>query len=85
MPKIVFRGKTYYSVYEMPPNIRRAYEKEREKTGIDRTKENTESPNHLFSSPVEPETRAGMRGLFWGILVALVFAGIAYLLSQFIP
>ena len=27
MPKITFRGKTYYSEFEMPPNIRRAYQK----------------------------------------------------------
>ncbi len=33
MPKITFRGKTYYSEFEMPPNIRRAYQKEQiEKT-----------------------------------------------------
>jgi hypothetical protein len=85
MPKIVFRGKTYYSVYEMPPSIRRAYEKEREKAGVDKTKEISESPNDLPSPTVEPDARVGMRGLLWGILVALVFAGLAYLLSQFIP
>jgi hypothetical protein len=28
MPKITFRGKIYYSEFEMPPNVRRAYEKE---------------------------------------------------------
>src|SRR5512139_3070716 len=28
MPKITFRGKTYYSEFEMPTNIRRAYQKE---------------------------------------------------------
>ena len=28
MPKITFRGKTYYSEFEMPPNIRQAYQKE---------------------------------------------------------
>ena len=85
MPKIVFRGKTYYSVYEMPPNIRRVYEKELEKAGIDKTREKIESSNHLPSPTVEPDARVGMRGLLWGILAALVFAGIAYLLSQFIP
>jgi hypothetical protein len=69
----------------MPPNIRRAYEKEQEKAGTNKLVEKTESPNHLSSSTVEPEGRVGMRGLFWGILVALVFAGIAYVLSQFIP
>jgi hypothetical protein len=28
VPKITFRGKTYYSEFEMPPNIRRAYQQE---------------------------------------------------------
>ncbi len=28
MSRITFRGKTYYSEFEMPPNIRRAYQKE---------------------------------------------------------
>ena len=85
MPKILFRGKTYYSVYEMPPNVRRAFEKEQEKAGTDKTKEKTESAVHLPLPAVEPDARVGMRGLLWGILAALVFAGIAYLLSQFIP
>jgi hypothetical protein len=85
MPKIVFRGKTYYSVYQMPPNVRLAYEKEREKAGIDKTEEKIDSANHLSSPTVEPDARIGMRGLLWGILAALVFAGIAYLLSLFIP
>lgn len=31
MPKIVFRGKTYYSEFEMPPNVRQAYRKEKRK------------------------------------------------------
>jgi hypothetical protein len=31
MSKIVFRGKTYYSVFEMPPVLRQAYEKEQKK------------------------------------------------------
>ena len=85
MPKIVFQGKTYYTVYEMPPNVRRAYEKEQEKASIDETKEKTESAHPLPSPAFEPETRAGMRGLLWGILAALGFAGMAYLLSRFIP
>ena len=85
MPKIEFRGKTYYSVYEMPPNIRRAYEKEREKAGVDKTKEINESADPLPLHRIEPEAGVGMRGLVWGILMALIVAGIAYLLSQFIP
>lgn len=85
MPKIVFRGKTYYSVYEMPPNIRRAYEKEQEKASSDETKEKPGSVANPHSPMLEPEAGAGMRGLIWGILVALVLTGVAYLLSQFIP
>jgi hypothetical protein len=27
MPQIKFRGKTYYSEFEMPPNVRQAYQK----------------------------------------------------------
>ena len=84
MPKIVFRGKTYYSVYEMPPHVRRAYEKEQEKAGADKTKEETES-THPPAAMMEPEAEGGMRGLMWGILAALVLTGIAYLLSRFIP
>ncbi len=29
MPQIKFRGKTYYSEFEMPPNVRQAYQKEK--------------------------------------------------------
>jgi hypothetical protein len=32
MPKIMFRGKTYYSEFEMPPNVRRAYQREQIRT-----------------------------------------------------
>ncbi len=83
MPKIVFRGKTYYSVYEMPPNIRRAYEKEQKAAGTD--KETPDSATNSLPTTSEPEPQAGTRGLLWGILAALVFAGIAYLLSRFVP
>jgi hypothetical protein len=85
MPKIVFRGKTYYSVFEMPPNIRRAYEKEQAKSGLDKTQEKTRPAADLPPSMFEPGARVGMRGLMWGILAALVITGIAYLLSRFIP
>ena len=84
MPRIVFRGKTYYSVYEMPPNVRRAYEKELKKAKSDSKKESTEPA----TDPLPPiiESGAGvMRGLVWGFLVALVLSGIAFLLSRFIP
>ena len=49
MPKITFRGKTYYSVFEMPPNIRRAYQKEQ----IHRT--STESLTDVVDMPAEVE------------------------------
>ena len=85
MPKIVFRGKTYYSVFEMPPNIRRAYEKEQKKAGADNEKEKPESATDPFPSTLDSGAGAGARGLMWGILVALVVAGFAYLLSRLIP
>jgi hypothetical protein len=85
MPKIVFRGKTYYSVFEMPPNIRRAYEKEQKKAGADSAKEKPESASDALPPAFESGAGAGARGLMWGILVALVLSGIAYLLSRLIP
>ena len=85
MPKIVFRGKTYYSVFEMPPNIRRAYEKEQKKASADNEKEKPESATEPLPSTFEPGPGVGMRGWMWGILVALVVTGIAYLLSRLIP
>jgi len=84
MPRIVFRGKTYYSVYEMPPNVRRAYEKEQKKVNLDETKEKTKPA----TDPLPPIFESGtgvMRGLVWGILVSLVLSGLAFLLSRFIP
>ena len=85
MPRIVFRGKTYYSVFEMPPNIRRAYEKEQKEVSFSETKEKTEPAKDSLPSTFEPGAGLGMRGLVWGILVALVVSGIAFLLSRFIP
>ena len=85
MPRIVFRGKTYYSVYEMPPNVRRAYEKEQQKAGTNGRNEGTEPVIQQTSSSVEPEAQVGMRGLMWGILAALILTGIAFLLSRLIP
>ena len=82
MPRIVFQGKTYYSVYEMPPNVRRAYEKEQKKVNVDETKAEP------AADPLPPisESSAGiMRGLVWGILVALLLSGIAFLLSRLLP
>ena len=85
MPRIVFRGKTYYSVYEMPPNVRRAYEKEQKKAGTDQAEEKTEPANNQPFPTLEPETGGEYQGLLWGILVALVLSGIAFLLSRLIP
>ena len=85
MPRIVFRGKTYYSVYEMPPNVRRAYEKEKKKTNVEPTKETIEPATDPSLSDPRSGTGFVMRGLVWGILVALVLTGIAFLLSRFIP
>ena len=85
MPKIVFRGKTYYSVYEMPPKVRRAYEKEQQEAGPNETSEGTEPAIQQSPTSLEPDTKVGMRGLMWGILAALLLTGIAFLLSRFIP
>ena len=85
MPRIVFRGKTYYSVFEMPPNVRRAYEKEQKKANVDETKEKAETAADPQPSNFEPGTGYAMRGLVWGILVALVLSGIAFVLSRLIP
>lgn len=84
MPKIVFRGKTYYSVYEMPPNIRRAYEKEQQKAGTDDPDAQQEPAGGPLPPALEPDRGMGTRGLMWGILVALLLTGIAYLLARFI-
>ena len=85
MPRIVFRGKTYYSLIEMPPNVRRAYEKEKKKTNTEPTKETIEPATDPSLSDSRSGTGFVMRGLVWGILVALVVTGIAFLLSRFIP
>ena len=85
MTKIVFRGRTYYSVFEMPPNIRRAYEKEQKKASLNEIKEKTEPASDSLPPTFEPGAGLEMRGLVWGILVALVVSGIAFLLSRFIP
>ena len=84
MPRIVYRGKTYYSVYEMPPNVRRAYEKEKKKANVEQTKEKIELSTDPSLSDLESGTGFIMRGLVWGILVALVLSGIAFLLSRFL-
>jgi hypothetical protein len=71
-------------VYEMPPNIRAAYKKEQKKVNLDETKEETKPA----TDPLPPISESGggvMRGLAWGILVAIVLSGIAFLLSRFIP
>lgn len=44
MPKIVFRGKTYYSVFEMPPVLRQAYEKEQKKVRATETNTTASKP-----------------------------------------
>jgi hypothetical protein len=44
MSRIVFRGKTYYSVFEMPPLIRQAYEKEQKKARSTETNSHAAKP-----------------------------------------
>jgi hypothetical protein len=69
----------------MPPNVRRAYEKEQKKVRSDGKKEETEPATDPTLSDPGSGTGFVMRGLVWGILVALVLSGIAFLLSRFLP
>ena len=120
MPKIVFRGKTYYSEFEMPPNVRQAYRKEKRKErAVSNMEEKPASSRPLNELPetediyrqsapddmkhlpsdeslyrpsrpiidpvpstIEPNQGIGMRGLAWGVIVALVLSGIAFLLAR---
>jgi len=150
MSRIVFRGKTYYGVFEMPPLIRQAYEKEQKKArsaetysqagkpltdvvdmspemkeiyerAVSHVEEKTASSRPLRDLPktediyrqsapadmkhlpsdeslyqpsrpvvdpipptIEPDEGIGMRGLIWGVIVALVITGIAFVLSRLI-
>jgi hypothetical protein len=84
MPRIVFRGKTYYSVYEMPPNVRRAYEKEKKRANVETTKEEVTPVADPSLYDPKAGTESIMRGLIWGILVALILSGIAFLLVRFL-
>jgi hypothetical protein len=148
MPKIVYKGKTYYSKFEMPPLIRQAYEKEQKKARSVETNNNASKPltdvvdmspmvkeiyeravsnveeksassrplgdlpktediyrqsapsdiQHLPSDEslyqpsrplvepvpptIEPVEGMGMRGLIWGVIVALIISGVAFVLSR---
>jgi hypothetical protein len=150
MPKIVFRGKTYYSEFEMPPNVRQAYRKEKRKERsaeengtvakpltevVDMSPEMKEiyerAVSHVEEGPassrpleelpktediyrqsapddmkhlpsdesvyrpsrpiidpvpstIETDQGIGMRRLMWGVIVALIITGIAFLLSRLI-
>lgn len=150
MPRIVFRDKTYNSVFEMPSDVRQAYEEEQEKErsakkndttiktltdvvdmspeikeiyerALGKVEEKSASPRPLEGLPktediyrqsaptdmkhmpsdasvyepsrpaidpvpptIEPNEGIGMRGLVWGMILALVLAGIAFLVSQYI-
>jgi len=90
MPKIVFRGKTYYSEFEMPPNVRQAYRKEKrkerpvnngeEKPVLSRPSE--ELPKTEDRSTIGLDQGMGMRGLALGVIVALIITGIAFVLAR---
>ena len=148
MPKIVFKGKTYYSKFEMPPLVRQAYEKEQKKARSTESTNTASKPltdivdmspevkeiyeraignveeklvssrplgdlpktediyrqsapadmKHLPSDEslykpsrpvvdpvpptIEPIEGMGMRGLVWGVIVALIISGIAFVLSR---
>jgi hypothetical protein len=68
----------------MPPNVRREYEKEQKKAN-GKTKEKPEPTADPSLANLESGAGFVMRGLVWGILVALVLSGIAFLLSRFLP
>jgi hypothetical protein len=51
MPKITFRGKTYYSEFEMPPNIRRAYQTEQSNSSPSRKELPTTDELYRQSAP----------------------------------
>ena len=148
MSKIVFRGKTYNSEFEMPVDVYQAYQEEKRQEGSAKENGTVANPltdvvdmspeikeiyeravshveekptssrplrdlpktediyrqsapddmKHLPSdeslyqpsrpiidpvpSTIEPDQGIGMRGLAWGVIVALVLSGIAFLLSR---
>lgn len=151
MSRIVFKGKTYSSLSDMPTDVRQAYEKEQKKERSTETGNKAKKPltdfvdipsevkgmyeralgkadeNALSSRPledlpetediyrqsapadmkdlpsdeslyrpsqtivdpmpptIEPDQGMGMRGLIWGLIMALVLTGIAFVISRFIP
>ena len=93
MPKIIFRGKTYYSEFEMPPNVRQSYRKEKRKErAVNNVEEKPASSRPLEESPKTediyrqsaPGEGIGMRGLIWGVIVALIITAIAFVISRLI-
>jgi hypothetical protein len=150
MSKIVFRGKTYNSEFEMPVDVYQAYQEEKRKEASADENSATSKPltdivdmspemkeiyeravshveerpassrpleelpktediyrqsapedmKHLPSdesvyrpsrpiidpvpSTIEPDQGMGMRGLMWGVIVALIITGIAFVLSRLI-
>ncbi|HKY55441.1 MAG TPA: hypothetical protein VJM08_14085, partial [Anaerolineales bacterium] len=62
-----------------------AYEKEQKKIRSDGKKEETKPATHPSLPDLESGTGFIMRGLVWGLLVALVLSGIAFLLSRLLP
>jgi len=93
MPKIIFRGKTYYSEFEMPPNVRQSYRKEKRKErAVNNVEEKPASSRPLEELPKTediyrqsaPSEGIGMRGLIWGVIVALIITAIAFVISRLI-
>src|SRR5262245_45047683 len=51
MPKIEFQGKTYNNEFEMPPDIRQAYEKEKERSNETKDASTTSLTDLVEMSP----------------------------------
>ena len=77
----------------MPPNVRQAYRKEKRKErAVSNAEEKPASSRPLEELPkktedtstIGPDQGMGMRGLIWGVIVALIITGIAFLIARLI-
>ena len=83
--ELYFEEKPITACTRCRPNVRRAYEKEKKKPGQNEKKEGIEPEVQQTPPSLEPDLDNRMRGMVWGILVALIVSGIAFLLSRLIP
>jgi hypothetical protein len=97
MIPITFKGKSYNSVFEMPQEVRQAYQKDQVRrtstkslTDIGDTPAQVKDVYRPVSpiidpeySTIEPESSMVIRGLIFGILWSLVLIGIVFLAIEF--